>query len=421
LFVGLVLKLFPGCESAAFQVIFLLFGVITAFSLYHLAELVGVNKGIAVALVGFYMVSPGTVLSENFLLYEYPLLALLSLSAVVFYYLVRDRTAGLAHLFFWLLFALMMVRNLFQLAWFVLATAVTAWLLRSRWRMIAAAAAIPFLIGFTWNVKNAIMYGTFNSSTWMGFNISTITAHQLTAEEKARFTREGHLSIFASMEGLVPLSYYGDLVKRVPPRGIPILDRDVDAGGRPNFNNLSYDQLKAAYMSDGKWVLLHYQKAYLRSVVKAFWAYFLPPTDFPFWDFNRPHITRWERIFNLVVCGQFKTAETRKDLRKMEAGGASVLSLALYTGVFLMIALPATFFYGMVVFWKAIRNRSWSVPKTAVVAFALFHIAMITAIVNLLSCFENNRYRQPIEGFYVVIFAMAVQAVWTRWKGHLAR
>jgi uncharacterized membrane protein len=52
--------------------------------------------------------------------------------------------------------------------------------------------------------------------------------------------------------------------------------------------------------------------------------------------------------------------------------------------------------------------------RLALLAFMLFHIAFITLLVNLLSCFENNRYRLPIDGFYVVLLAFCADRIWRK-------
>jgi hypothetical protein len=41
-------------------------------------------------------------------------------------------------------------------------------------------------------------------------------------------------------------------------------------------------------------------------------------------------------------------------------------------------------------------------------AFMLFTILFTTAVSNLLSSFENNRYRFPLDGFYLLLAGMAL-------------
>ena len=38
----------------------------------------------------------------------------------------------------------------------------------------------------------------------------------------------------------------------------------------------------------------------------------------------------------------------------------------------------------------------------------LFNIFFVTGVANTLSSFENNRYRFPLDGYFVTLFGMAV-------------
>jgi hypothetical protein len=280
--------------------------------------------------------------------------------------------------------------------------------------MIAAAAVLPFLLAFGTYAKNSVLYGKFANSTWLAQAVFTITIHQLTSAELESFIAQGKISAVDRIETMGPLNDYRDFVTIPPPTGVPILDQQFDSTGRPNFNQLAYLQLQKIYLTDGKYLVLHYPKAYLRSCVKAWFAYFLPATDFVFFTETRPHIYKMDRILNTVVFGQLREASNRKDLRKLESAGASPIYLALYTGVFLIVGLPLLFLYGCWRLWTGVRNHALDRARASLLAFGLFHIVMITAVVNFLSCFENNRYRVPIDGFYLLLFGMICSAVWNR-------
>lgn len=408
LLIGLVLKAFPANYDAALHGVYLLCGAVIAICVFELMLILGVRRWIALAVTSLFVVSPGMVLFENLLIYEIPLLALLCAAALCFYHAVRRPSGAVLGLFFTLLLALVSIRSLFHLGYLVLAAAVLAVLLPLKRRTVMAAAAVPFALAFGIYFKNWMLHGSFNSSTWLGFNIYTITTHQLNDEEKDRLIAAGNLSPVERIETLSHLTAYKDFVSMPPPRGVPVLDQTADSTGRPNFNHPAYFQLQSLYLQDGKWLLRNYPKAYARSVVKAWFSYFLPASDFPFFTKNRPLIRTWDRWFNLAVFGQFREASDRKELRRMEAAGSSPASIALFTGLFLLFGLPALVLFGAWALWK----RAVSGPAVALLGFLLFHIVMITVLVNFLSSFENNRYRLPIDGFFVVLAAMAAERVW---------
>ena len=52
----------------------------------------------------------------------------------------------------------------------------------------------------------------------------------------------------------------------------------------------------------------------------------------------------------------------------------------------------------------------------ALLLFVLFNILYLTLVSNLLSSFETNRYRFPIDGFFLILFGMAVETVRRWWQ-----
>ncbi len=410
LMVGLVVKLFPSFYTPVLHAIYLLCGLSLCFTMYRLMRILGVRPAVAATLTAFFLASPGVVLFENLLLYEYPVMALLCASAVAFHGLLERPGLVPASLFFSSLTALVYLRALFHLAWFVLLAGFAGWLLKGRRRMAAAAAAAPFLLALGLFVKNAVVFGTFTGSTWIGFNADTITLHELTPEEHERLIAAGLLSEVGRIPSTEPLSAFQGFVSLPPPTGIPVLDQLNDSTGRINYNHPGYLLLHPYYLHDAREIMLHYPRAYLRSVAAAWFAYFLPLGDFPFFDQNHPRIARFDRLFNIVFFGQWKYAPNRKDLRRLAAEG-SAAELPLYTGTYLLVGLPVLFGWGLRRLWIEVRAAGWTKPSAAVLAFVLFQIAYVTAIVNLLSSFENNRYRLPLDAFFVALLGMAVEAV----------
>ena len=412
LVVGLVVKLFPYSYTPVLHALYLLCGLSLCFTLYRLLEIFGVRPWLAATLTAFFLASPGVVLFENMLLYEYPLMALFCASAVVFHRLLERPSPAMAVTFFASLAAFVYLRALFHLAWFVLLAAFTVWLLRGHRKMILAAAAVPFALVLALYVKNWFVFSTFSSSTWMGFNIATITLGSMSDEEKARLIDSGLISRVSAIPAPSALPEYRLYIHPVAKTGIPVLDQEFDSTGRPNFNNIAYFQVHQYYLRDGKALLLHYPQCYLRSMATAWFAYFLPSGDFIFFTQNRPRIFRFDRLFNILFFGQWKDASDRKELRRLKAEGKAA-ELPLYTGTYLMIGLPLLFLWGVLRLWRQGRT-GWRQPTTALLAFLLFNIAYLTAVVNLLSSFENNRYRLPLDPFFVVLFGAAIESLLSR-------
>ncbi|MEP6714340.1 MAG: hypothetical protein ABJC09_02125 [Terriglobia bacterium] len=410
LLIGVIVKIFPAYAAVILDALYMACGASLCWSLFGLMRILQVRTAVAFTLTALFICSPGVVLFENYLMYEYPIMALLCASAVILHSLIERPTFRVASLFFFVLTIMMYIRAVFQLEWLVLLVALLAWLMKGHRKMILSAAALPLALVLALYVKNEIVFGTFSTSTWLGFNADTITLHQLTPEEHEKLIAAGLVSTVGRIPSMEPLSAFRGIEPPAAPTEIPVLDQLEDSTGRVNYNNIGYLPLHAYYVHDARAIILHYPKAYLRSVVRAAFTYFLPSGDFPFFDQNGPHIESFDRIFNIVFFGQWKTAPNRKDLRAIEAQGGS-LQLPLYTGTYLLLGLPALFCFGLIQAWRAFRLSAELSSSAMVLAYVLFQIAYITAIVSLLSCFENNRYRLPIDPFFVALLGLAIERV----------
>jgi len=407
LYAGVVLKIFPTSYPAIFHSIYLLAGLGICWSLYHLMRICGVSRWLAFSLATWFIVSPGVVLFENYLLYEYLVAFLLVVAAVALVHFVQTSRSIWAMLFFATLFGLVLVRNFFHLAYFVAIMVALAFLSPSRRRTVLLCGALPLAAILGLYTKNLILFGSFSGSTWMGMNMDVITAHQLTGQEAADFVNRGVISPVSLLDLGSPIALYHPYIPMPERTGIPVLDECVTSTGATNFNCRAFLQVQQIYARDGLRLLKNYPVVYLRSLEAAWFSYFLPAGDFPFFDLNRPKIHAIDRFWNIVFFGQFEEASDRKQLRRLAAHGARV-SLALYTGVFLMIGLPALWLWGIHYLVMGVRRGILDPPTAILIGFLLLNITYVTAVANFLSSFENNRYRFPLDAFYVALLGVAL-------------
>lgn len=420
LLLGLMLKLFPESYGSAFHVLHLFFGASIGCLVYYIMRSLGVSVRIAVPLVCIFIVSPGVVMFENFVLYEYLLVFILSASAALLFRFFELRSAGYAVSFLICQFSLVFLRNQFHLFYFIAIFACISYFTTVHRIRVIVVGAVLLIAATGLYLKNYLLFGQFVSSTWMGMNMTTIVQHQMSDEEMTRFIAAGLISPVSRYPAGTPLDLYMGLVKWPAPTGIPVLDQVKKSTGGDNFNNSVVLDVGKIYMKDGLTILRHDPKVYLRSVVKAWFAYFLPTGDFPNFDLNRPRIYAIDRAFNLVVFGQFRDASDRKQLRAMEGKGQQLFLIA-YTGVFLIIGLPVLFIFGMYWLVKGVRLKTLSQAEIAVMAYILFNIGYLTLVANTLSCFENNRYRFQIDMFFLVLLGLLLQALVAHYRGRLAR
>jgi hypothetical protein len=94
----------------------------------------------------------------------------------------------------------------------------------------------------------------------------------------------------------------------------------------------------------------------------------------------------------------------------LAASGAGV-SLPLYTGVFLMIGLPALWLWSVYYLVIGVQRKTLDPPAAILLGFLLLNITYVTAVANFLSSFENNRYRFPLDAFYVVLLGVMLTEI----------
>jgi hypothetical protein len=410
LYAGMVLKLFPGSYAVVFHLVHLAAGAAICCLTYHLMRVCGVRRVVAFAMAGLFIASPGAVLFENLMLYEYLVgLALLVAAAALFRFIARA-TLGSAELFFTSLLTLVFLRNIFHLAYYLAAFLFLFCFRKEGRRLVALGAIVPFVLIVGLYAKNWILFGTFSASTWTWAALQAVTSHNLTQPEATELVTRGIISP-VSLIGLgAPIARYRPYISMPAKTGIPVLDQEASAAGVPNFNNLAFFAIGRQYTRDSLAILRQFPAAYFRAVQIAWFTYFLPPGDFPFFDLNRAKIHALDRFVDLVVFGQLKEAPDRAALRMLKARG-STFGLVLYTGIFLMIGLPLLWGWCAYYIVAGVRAGTLATPVAVLMGFLLFNITYVTAIVNFLSSFENNRYRFPLDSFFVVLLGVVVERI----------
>jgi hypothetical protein len=334
---------------------------------------------------------------------------LLLAAAICLYDFASTGALRWSHAFFGCLLALLMLRNTFHLAYLVLVAGTLFYLMKQHRRAVLYGCCAPLVLTFALSLKNWLLVGVFSTSTWLGMNLGVVTTYQLTPAEADSLIRAGVVSPVAR---ITPFSFLDDyrpyLRKPLPHTGIPVLDQERTSTGHANYNNPAYIEVGEIYAKDAKALLLRYPRAYWRSASKAWFTYFLPASDSPFFDRNRVKIRGIERIYNAAVFGQWRQVASRKELRKMEGSGATV-GLVPYTGVFLLIGLPLVGIWSTAWLVSGVRSGRLDRPLAILVGFLIFNIAYVTVVSNTLSSFECNRYRFPLDGFYVALSGLVLE------------
>jgi hypothetical protein len=409
LLVGSAVKVFPGHYGAALHVLYIAVGLSSGILLYQVMRYLEVSQEISTVLTILFISSPAAAIYENFPMYEYLMMGLLLASSLALYNLILHPNFQWSCAFFSFLAALAWIRSLYHIVYLVaIAVAVECYLPKQR-KAILVPAALAISTVLALFLKNLFVFGLFSSSSWLGHALLTCTIHQLSDTEKTSLIQQGKLSEIATVESGAPVSAYRRFFPDVKATGIPVLDQEIKSTGGLNTNNVLYLKADFAYRQAARQVLRYYPIAYVRSVVIAWFTYFLPPSDFFQFEEARAHIRSVDRLYNIIIFGQFHEA-TGKQLRVLRSEGRTI-SLLLYTGTFLVIGFPVLLAIGVIHLTQGIHHRTLPPARVWLLSFVIVNIMYVIATANFLSSFENNRYAFPTLPLYVVLLGLGVQRV----------
>ncbi len=396
IFIGLVLRLFPGSESIVFPICYLILGLVLMFSLYHLLKNLGVITPLALGITILFITSPAVILYENWLFYTYPVcVALVFAGFCCIKFLQHPRLLYSALLFFSLgLVALLW--SFFHLFW-LLTCVITIFLLQpQQWKRIILGFALPFLVVLGWYTKNWVVFGEFTASTWYGLNFSHITTWMLSLEEKERLCYQGVISRISLLPAFIPLEDYQPYFEAPVLTGIPVLDQQRKPSGEVNFNNIGYIKISRLRAKDGLKVLWHKPSAYLYGIGRALLIFFTPADDYRMFGKNRKRIEPFARVFSLLFAGQFVChlnpglKQTKPILHFIQVLG--------HSGLFIVLAYTFSFLYGITL----LRRRQNPTAKALIFLWVILVYGLL--IGNLTDVADNNRFRFPFDPL-VLIFA----------------
>lgn len=400
LFCGFVLKLFPNGYPLAFQLIYMLLGLITSLVICVLMLKLGIPSRISTVLTILFVISPTTVLMENWLFYTHLNMAYLSFSALALFTFLEKKRLTDGIIFFTLLGILVLTRSLFQLIWMAFFIALLISFSRRDAFMILAASIIPFLIVTAWYAKNLVLFGTFSSTTWTGQVLAENKSFlMLTTEERKTLVKNNEISKIFKFRPFREPATYRKLLGKQQKTGIPVLDRAYKSDGRHfNLNNFIYIEANRLYLIDSMRVIRDYPRAYLGNFLHSLYLFFHNPIDIFFHEDNRLRIEKLDRLWNLVFYGQILNFEDTGVDRNV---ALSPSYFAWFTALYFLIAV----IYGAILLIRSMKVGADQAIWTTVL-FMWCNIIYVTLGTALFEFGENDRFRFMIDPFILIILGL---------------
>jgi hypothetical protein len=407
---GLGLKAFPESYPLVFQLVYLALGLALNAGLFLLLMRLGISGAVSLALTLLFMCSPASLVYENWLFYSYPLAAWLCLSAFFLHRLLSAPSGFRAFLFFATLAAVVLTRSLFHPAWLLLWVALLLAVLKPHRKTLALAALVPVLLVVGWQAKNAALFGSFSGSTWFGFSFSRVTTFALPEEERRGWVAAGRLSELALIRPFSPLRCYPARGPR-PDEPVPALDREVTSTGKANYNHREYIRLSGLYARDAWRVLRDRPETLCSSFQLASFLFFLPSTDYDLLVRPRTALSGWDRLFNLVVLGQFSYHED------VTTGEYVFGNAGLWLALAYLVALGG----GLLMLRRAWRAGVPAAdPSFLVPLYLLLTILFVAFVGNVMEVGENNRFRFMVDPLALALFAWVLHRAWAARPGAAA-
>lgn len=390
LLLGGVLKVARNAGAGtAFAVIHHVMGAGLYAVTYALLRRIGSTRRLAFIVATAFALSPSFVAYENWLFYTFPLALLIACSALALYRAVARGGLVACALFGTLVALLGATQSLFHLAFVAGAIAALAALgppRTTRWAALAVAG-LPVTMLLAVYVKNAVVFGEFGASSWLGSNVAIDRVDAVPLAERRALVESGRLSPVSLLKPFSPPEDYPAEFRSVPPRfaDIPALSALRKTGGAPNYNHAGYIAISRHYLADTWTVLLTHPRILSRSLWRGWYLYFNSSSDYYFLEpqFRASPLLSAERwVYDHILYG----VVPRKGI-----------CLFLVFGIPWVVACAARVAFG------GAGATGLDKAQRALLAYIVVVVCYVAVTANLLNMAENMRIRFMTDPLIVVL------------------
>lgn len=406
LVVGVALKIAPDRFESVLHGLHIALGVAMAAALFMLLQALGLPAVAACLVTTAFLVHPATILYENWLMYDYPLAALMAVAAFFLHRFVAGGHRRAGHAFFAALALVALLRGTFHLAWLAAIAGGVALLPGVRWRVVARCAAVPLLVVGAVYVKNAVVFGdVVAGDVYRKINYAVMRLSHAPPDLLQRMIQSGEISSAIKIDFYRrPVTDYQSLLPPIRETGVPLLDQPLKSSGAVNWHHHAMPAVADLYYRDARAVARAYPRAYRRAISDNLDGFFRPTTD------TRPFIV--PEYTNSAAMRSWLDWTDRLVAGRPSGGKTAYL---------IFVLLPLTALWAA---WRCVRGAwRWrtgdsaaGVAATALCGFCLANILYVSITTILMSYSDHCRYRFSLMPCFVVLAAMAGNefAAWVR-------
>jgi hypothetical protein len=402
--VGVVLSWSPFPAAFSLQVVYLLAGLALTLGLYDLARQLGFARTPAIVVTAVVACGPPVVLWENVLNYDYLVAVLLVLAIDAVARWVRNGNAAALAAAVSLTATVVLLRSFMHPVFFA-GVIVLVLLLRRparwNWRPVAAVA-VPFALVAGTMLKNEVIFGSPQLSSWLGYNVHRVAIGQMSAERVADLRARGILEA-------------PDFAPPCTPShpGVPALALQYKPGVSPPQLNENWDCLRK-YRDDltsDSIRVARDQPGWIAHEVAGSVELWASPSTLYWEGHENTHRISWlDRAYRIVPLGDVPWSPPIEPGANPYAGVYLVPDGHYHLSLTIVLATLLAIGAGTVASYEWFRRGRRSPARAAYIAGG-FTVLYATAVAILLEHGENNRLRFMVEPLTLVLAAAAVAAL----------
>lgn len=411
LYAGLLLKLPDGFRrpTEVLVSLVLVVSLVTLTSQVMVALRVPRRAAFVVTLVGVAL-SPDLVLYASWLNYGLATATLLMAAlwwSIRFLATRRTRT-GVA--WFAALSAVTLLNTTYQVEW-LLGIVIFALVLSPRTRRhVLVVACVPVLVVACWMTKNAVLFGTTSTSSWLGMNLARPVLFHAPPAEIRRLERNGTLTALASVTPFSGPDRYVPRFVQATPSAVPALGELSKSDGWPNYNNPLYIQVANQYLRDDLAFIAADPGRYARDVAVATQAWSVPTDQYFTGDANSDHLAPYAHLYDRWVGWQVD--DDPAPVAVLYAPNTTSLPwtwLSFQAVIVTLLVLVGT----PLLLWR--RRRSGD-PRTLPLVMAWWTCGFALAVSSCFELGENERFRFELGPLPLVLATVVATELVRSWR-----
>jgi hypothetical protein len=390
---GIAYKLFYPHHCAALQWLNIGLGSLASAMIYTICKAVFKNRIMSFCTALFLAFNPAVFLYEANALYDFMCLFLIILSGYCLIRYCQKRTAGALIGFCAGVNALILTRSLYNIILLVPLALLLCIITGRRAKKSLVVFSLFGMLSVGWYAKNAVMFGFFGSSSWLGMNLFNQVSFHLWPRQMAQAGCDPLVidkGVFLELSDYAPYGFTAT-------SGVPSL-----AGN--DMHNVNIIAISNVYLKNSLRLIRRYPVHYLKNMLHGYFIFCKPST-------RMYDLTEYVVKIGIPV-GAWEWLEGRIDWPWCAWTTNAVIFLPLSLILICLLLMHEK---------RRTAARWYEVLRTnAAVVYIVIMVCYTTTISSMFELWENNRFKFPVEQFIWILVLYSVFETVRLFRGEIA-